>query len=232
MAITPGGASQTPAGTILTNLKIEVARFVKAPTSTEVLGVASDGIDDGIRFMNTRPWEFNLTSEEITLVADQKEYDVGATVKLPRHVEALDSSDVASVRIPYLPVKDFLLGFQDRSQSSQPLAYTILNPYNYGQMTFSGAPNAAFVAKYPKIRHWFYRYIQFPASDADVIDVPNDAERVIVWKAKLYVAELYGNEKHIAIARANFKEAWTELKKQHRRDDTDWARSYSNSRYW
>jgi len=230
MAITPGGASQTPAGTTLTNLKTEVARFVKAPNSAEVLGVCSDGINDGIRFMNSRPWEFNLTSELLTLVADQKEYAIDATVKLPRHVECLDSSSVARMRIPYVPVKDFLTGFQDRSNSGQPLAYTVLNPYNYGQMSFSTAPNAAFVAKYPKIRHWFYRYIQFPSGASDVIDVPNDVERVIVWKAKLYIAEMYGNEKHISIARYNFKEAWDELKKQHRRDDADWGRS--NSRNW
>ena len=230
MAITPGGASQTPAGTTLTNLKIEVVRFVKAPNSTEVLGVASDGINDGIRFMNSRPWEFNLTSEEIPLVADQKEYAIDATVKLPRHVELLDASDQAQLKIPYLPPKDFLTRFASRSGSGAPLAYTIFNPYNYGQMSFSVAPSTAFVAAYPKARHWFYRYIQFPSGASDVIDVPNDAERVIVWKAKLYIAEMYGNEKHISIARYNFKEAWDELKKQHRRDDADWGRS--NSRNW
>jgi hypothetical protein len=223
MAITPGGASQTPAGTTLTNLKTEIARYVKAPNSTEVLGVASDGVDDAIRFMNTRPWEFNLTSEEITTVAAQKEYDIDATVKLPRHCELLDSSDVAYIRLPYFPPKDFLTRFQARSGSGDPLAYTIFNPYNYGQLSLSVAPSATWVAKYPKIRHWFYRYIQFPASDADVIDVPNDVERVIVWKAKLYMAELFGSDRHISVARANFKEAFTELKKQHRRDDTDWA---------
>ena len=225
MAITPGGASQTPAGTTLTNLKIEIARFVKAPTSAEVLGVASDGVNDGIRFMNARPWEFNLTSEEITVVADQKEYSVDATMKLPRHLEALNSSDVSLRRIPYLPPKTFLSAFPNRtgSISGGSYAYTVLNPYNYGQLTLSFAPTAAFVAAYPKFRHWFYRYIQFPASDADVIDVPNDVERVIVWKAKQYVGELYGSDRHVAVARHNFKEAFEELKKQHRRDDTDWA---------
>jgi hypothetical protein len=114
--------------------------------------------------------------------------------------------------------------FQDRAVSGTPVAYTVLNPYNYGQMTFSKAPNAAFVAQYPKVRHWFYRYIQFPAGDADVVDVPNDAERVILWLAKRYVAELYGNDSHISVARYNAQEALRELKKQHRRDDTDWPR--------
>jgi hypothetical protein len=224
MAITPGGASQTPAGTTLANLKIEIARFVKAPTSAEILGVAGDGVNDGIRFMNTRVWEFNLTSEEIATVADQKEYDVDATCKLPRHLEALDASDVALRRIPYMPPKTFLSVFPNRTGSSNaPMAYTVFNPYNYGQLSLSFAPTSAFVAAYPKFRHWFYRYIQFPASDSDVIDVPNDVERVIVWKAKLYVGELYGSDRHVAVARYNFKEAFTELKKQHRRDDTDWA---------
>ena len=224
MAITPGGASQTPTGTTLTNLKIEIARFVKAPTSAEVLGVASDGVNDGIRFMNTRPWEFNLTSEEITTVADQKEYAVSAECKLPRHLEALNSADVSLRRIPYMPPKSFLSAFPNRTGTgSAPVAYTVFNPFNYGQLSLSFAPTAAFVAAYPKFRHWFYKYIQFPADNSDVIDVPNDAERVIVWKAKLYVAELYGSDRHVTVARYNFKEAFTELKKQHRRDDTDWS---------
>jgi hypothetical protein len=223
MAITPGGASQTPAGRIRSVLATEIARFVKAPSSTEVTTAAVDAIEDAIRFLNTRPWEFNLTSEEITLVADQKEYSVDATVKLPRHVECLDSSDVAKLRIPYLPPKTFLTMFQDRATGGSAMAYTVLNPYNYGQLTLNRSPSAAFVAQYPKIRHWFYRYIQFPASDADVIDVPAEVERVLVWKAKVYIAELYGNAQQRQMAQANFREAWEELKKQHRRDDTDWA---------
>jgi hypothetical protein len=204
-------------------MKTEVARFVKAPNSTEILGVAGDGINDGIRRMNTRIWEFNLTSEEITLVADQKEYDVNATLKLPRHVELLNSSDVAQERVSYMPPKEFLTRFQDRSGSGQPTHYTVLNPRNYGQMTFNIAPTAGLLNNYPKIRHWYYRYIQTLSTASDTLAVPNDVERVILWSAKQYVAELYGSDRQVAIASKNFAEAWIELKKQHRRDDTDWS---------
>lgn len=224
MAITPGNqTSQTPANTIFTDLKTEVARFVKAPNSTEILGVAGDGINDGVRRLNARIWEFNLTSEEITLTGNQKEYDVDATLKLPRHVEFLNSSTVAQGRILYMPPKEFLIRFPDRSGSGEPRFYTVLNPRNYGQMTFNLAPSTSWVTKYPKIRHWFYRYIQTLTIGSDTLNVPNDVERVILWSAKQYVAELYGNQTQIQVASRNFAMAWDEMKKQHRRDDTDWA---------
>lgn len=232
MAITPGNqTSQTPANTLFSALKTEVARFVKAPNSAEVLGVAGDGINDGVRRLNSRIWEWNFTSEEISFVADQKEYDVDDTVKLPRHVEYLNTSDVAQGRILYMPVKQFLLSFPDRTGSGEPRFYTVLNPRNYGQMTFNQAPSASWLAKYPKARHWFYRYTQTLSTATDTLAVPNDVERVIVWAAKQYVAELYGSSDQVAIATRNYKEAWNEMKKQHRRDDTDWA-SPGQMRRW
>lgn len=196
---------------------------MKAPNSAEVLGVAGDGINDGVRRLNVRIWEFNFTSEEITFVADQKEYDVAATLKLPRHLEIMNSADVAQGRILYMPPKEFLIRFPDRSSSGEPRFYTVLNPRNYGQMTFNQAPTASWIVTYPKARHWFYRYIQTLATASDVLAVPNDVERVVLWAAKQYVAELYGNANQIAIATARYEQAWTEMKKQHRRDDTDWA---------
>jgi hypothetical protein len=224
MAITPGNqTSQTPANQQFSALQTEVARFVKAPNSTEILGVAGDGINDAVRRMNSRIWEFNLTSEEITLVADQKEYDVDDTLKLPRHVEFLNSSTVAVGRIFYIPPKDFLIRFADRTGSGEPRYYTVLNPRNYGQMTFNIAPSSSWISTYPKVRHWFYRYIQTLTNATDTLAIPNDAERVILWGAKQYVAELYGNDSQVAMAVRNYREAWDELKKQHRRDDTDWA---------
>ena len=96
MAITPGNqTTPAPLNTAFSVLQTEVARFVKAPNSTEALAVAADAVNDAVRRLNGRIWEFNLTSEEITMVTDQKEYDVHDTIKLPRHVEFLDSNDVA-----------------------------------------------------------------------------------------------------------------------------------------
>jgi hypothetical protein len=224
MAITPGNqTSQTPANQLFSAMKTEVARFVKSPNSTEVKGVAGDGINDAVRRLNSRIWEWNFTSEEISLVADQKEYDVHDTIKLPRHLEFLNSSDVAQGRILYMPPKEFLIRFPDRTGSGEPRFYTILNPRNYGQMTFNQAPSASWVAKYPKVRHWYYRYLQTLSGDSDTLAVPNDVERVVLWSAKQYVAELYGNAQQISIATMRYAEGWSEMKKQHRRDDTDWA---------
>jgi hypothetical protein len=223
MAITPGGASQTPANRQFSALKTEVARYVKAPGSTEVTGVAGDAINDGVRRMNTRPWEFTLDSVEVTLVADQKEYSLEADLKLPRHMELLDSSDVSERRLQFVPLKHFLSVFTDRKGSGDLRAYTIINPHNHGQLTFDRAPTASFVAKYPKVRFWFYRYIQTLTTATDTLAVPNEAEHVILWAAKEYIAEMYGSQQQIEVAHRHYKEAWEELKKQHRRDDTDWG---------
>lgn len=224
MAITPGNVTtQTPANQTFVNMKTEVARFVKAPSSTEITTVAGDAINDGIRRMNSRIWEFNLDSAEITWVADQKEYNIDADVKLPRHMELLNSSDVASRRLPFVPLKHFLSVFKDRTGGAEPRAYTVINPRNHGQITLDRAPSAAWVALYPKARFWFYRYINVLSADADVILVPNDVERCILWSAKEYIAELYGNAQQVEMARRHFKESFEEIKKQHRRDDTDWS---------
>ncbi len=135
----------------------------------------------------------------------------------------MNSSDVAQSRILYMPPKEFLIRFPDRSGSGEPRFYTVLNPRNYGQMTFNQAPSSSWVAKYPKARHWFYRYIQVLSTGTDTLAVPNDVERCILWGAKQYVAELYGNQTQVAIATGRYEQAWNEIRKQHRRDDTDWA---------
>jgi hypothetical protein len=225
MAITPGNqTSQTPANQAFSVMKTEVARYVKAPNSTEILGVAGDGINDAVRRLNGRIWEWNFTSEEITLVGDQKEYDVNDTIKLPRHLELLNSSDVASGgRILYMAPKEFLVRFTDRTGSGEPRLNTVLNPRNYGQLTFNQAPSSSWVAKNPKARHWYYRYLQTLSAAGDTLAVPNDVERVILWSAKQYVAEMYGSTQQIQVATARYEQGWMEMKKQHRRDDTDWA---------
>lgn len=224
MAITPGNVTtQTPPNQAFSALKTEVARYVKAPNSTEIQGVAGDGINDAIRRMNSRPWEFNLDSVEITWVADQKEYNIEGDLKLPRHLELLDSNDVARRRLQFLPAKTFMSVFIDRTGSADPRAYTILNPRNHGQLTLDRAPTTGWIANYPKARLWFYRYINVLSGDSDVLLVPNDVERVILWGAKEYVAELYGNTQQVEIARRHFQESFRELIKQHRRDDTDWG---------
>ena len=228
MAITPGNVTtQTPPNQIFSVLKTEVARYVKAPSSAEVLAVAGDGINDGVRRMNSRPWEFNLDSIELTLVGAQKEYDIEGDFKLPRHMELLNSSNVAERRVAYVPLKHFLSVFGDRVGAGDPRAYTIINPRNHGQITFDRAPSTDYVARYPKARLWFYRYLGVLSNASDVLLVPNDVERCILWAAKEYVAELYGSDTQISVARRHFAETFTELKKQHRRDDTDWGNAGS-----
>jgi hypothetical protein len=226
MAITPGNVTtQTPPNQTFSTLKTEVARYVKAPSSTEVTGVAGDGINDAIRRLNSRVWEFNLDSVEITWVADQKEYDIEGDLKLPRHMELLNSSNVAERRLAFIPLKHFISVFRDRTGASDPRAYTIINPRNHGQITLDRAPSASWISIYPKARLWFYRYINVLSADGDVLLVPNDVERVILWGAKEYIAEMYGNIQQVEVARRHFHESFEELKKQHRRDDTDWGSS-------
>jgi hypothetical protein len=219
-----GSSSPTPAVRAFSDLKNEVARYVKAPNDTDALAAAGSCINNAIRRLNTRAWQWSLTYQDITLAASDASYSLAAAFKAPRHAELLDSSGNAKMRLDWALPKNFLEQFEDRSTNGDPHAYTVLNFQDAGELLLSAPPSSSFVSAYPTLRLWYFPRLQVLAGDSDVMDeCPSEVELFVTWYAKAEMAATY-DPGLASYAAGEWRSAWQALV----RDDvvfgtTDWS---------
>src|SRR5881397_2821755 len=105
----------TPACSDLAILRTSVARYVQMPDHSECLAVAVDGMNEAIRELNLRAWNFLKTYQDIVLAANTVDYTISADYRDSRHAELLDSSGIVRSRLIFHDPKNFDRTFADRS---------------------------------------------------------------------------------------------------------------------
>lgn len=215
------GYTPSPSARTFGELKAELARYIKMPTDPEALAVAGDCVLDAIRFYNTKTWKWGLVYLDITLVADNAEYDLLGDTKEPRYAELLDSANRAASRLRYQDPRSFLEANFPITSSGEASAYTLMNVHETGTLRLDTPPSAAFITTYPTLRFWYYRRIQHPAADGDVIDVPSEVEGGIVAKGKSLLCQIY-DKARVGIAENEHAQRWQLIHRDNVMETRDW----------
>jgi hypothetical protein len=223
MPVVISGTTELPAQRAFSTLKSEAARFVLMPTDTTADSIAGDGINDGIRRLNTRPWEWAIQFQEITLTASQDQYEVAARFLAPRSTELLDASgNVMESNLAYYDAKTFVNDFYDRRMSGDPMAYTVYARHETGTITLDRPCSSGFVSRFPKLRLWYYQRLPYLSGASDVLDAPSEVESYVLWHAKHYLATIYDVSK-AGVAKTEREETWMHMVRQNLRLNlTDW----------
>jgi hypothetical protein len=195
-------------------MRQEVTNYCKLPntTGTKADNLAAAKIKNAIRKMNKRPWKFLMSKEDITLIANTRDYALTASdIKKPRSCQLLRVGDKPNRRyLRYMDSKSFVDLEDTTIQQGTPRVYTFFNINDDKTLTLDTVPGAGFLGIYPKMRLRYYRTVQFPSADADKLTIPSDAEMFILWQAKFEMALDEAPEKAM-IAHREAKQAWEDL---------------------
>lgn len=220
--VVEGSYSGTPSTNTFSALKTQVARYVLMPNDDEGIAVAGEAINDAILEVNVANWYWSLTTEDVTLVADDADYTLGATFNTPRALEFLDSSDLPTRGCGFEDWKTFLIMHPKRNISGTPTVYTLRNVHGDGLLQFDHPIGSSFLASYPTARVHFYKRISVLEADTDVPDVPSEVELYIKWSAKRYMASIYDPAKY-GMADTQANKTWNALRRKNTTEsDSDW----------
>ena len=178
-------------------IKSEVARYVMAPDSERVRDVAGDGIVDAVRRINSREWEQLLTPVEIALEENVREYKVPGNFKAPRTLQLLLLDRKPTGYLQYMDPKTFQLNFANVSPVGQPTHYTAHNANYSLVLTLNRKPSLDWVVSTPYMNLWYYRRLELPRYDSDVLTYPPEWESFVAWWGKAYIASVYDPSRHV-----------------------------------
>jgi len=189
----PASGVTEPSNSTFNQLKSRVAASVGMGGQQRALDLAGDGINNGIRRVNSKLWSWLLTTADITTVADQANYNEDDSVpgdfKAPRSMLLLDSSSNESSRLVWLLPKDFDNLWLDRRNSGEPRTYTVHNIHDNRTLSLSAAPTAKWVAAYPTMRLRYYKRLGLYSGN-ETTQIPVEAELMIEYFARAEVASV------------------------------------------
>jgi len=207
----PSSHAPTPGTRSLAALSLDVMRYVLSPDDPEAKTIAKDGINDAIREMNMRTWNWALTTQDITLVASDDTYSLANAFKTPRTANLLDSSGNRLAMLEYLDTQTFQKYLTTKSTSTgNPYAYTVRNAHEDGILTLSIKPDSGFVTTYPTLRLHYFKRIGTLTNDSDELDAPSEVENFVLWHAKSYIASVF-DPKKVGYAERKAAVAWQML---------------------
>lgn len=208
----------SPDQNTLTDLIRRVLNYVMAKNDSELDAVATEAINGGINKINSRNWRKLIKQDDETFVQDQRIYDLPDYFRAPRNVERWNSSSKSDGRISYLPIEIMLKEHPYATGSDTPVLYAI--DYDNWKIMFDVAPDASFVANYPKYNLWFHGR-QPHLSGVVTISLPAEFEEFLVWYARAEVASFRRPElaKHASM---QAQIIWTDLVADDNDTMTDW----------
>ena len=221
--VVSGSFSPSPAARACSDLKADVASYVNATNSSRALAKAEDCIRAAVARLNTRKWAWSLVYQDITLVADDADYDLAAPFNYPRKAELLNASGKALAYLSYRDPQTFTRENSDRTTSGTPMAYTIDNPHEYGQIVLDVAPGSGFVTTYPTLRLWYFQKVAPCGGSTTSLDVPFEVAEWVAWQAKSLMAGHHDPQK-VSMARSEAGAMWSDLLRQQVNYETsDWS---------
>lgn len=201
----------SPANDSLAEMQNEVARFVLFPDVDEVLDIAGQEIRNGIKYVNTRVWQWNITWLDITTVLDQADYKMADDLKVSFMLQRLDSNgDSRGQPLRYMDYKTFVFRYPNSDKSGSPTAYSVVNNIDTTMLSLSVPCGQSFVDSYPTLRHYYYRRLAELSLPNQRLIAPPEVELFIKWYAKEKVAAVFSPQL-VAIARGERFSIWNAL---------------------
>jgi len=205
-----GSFKPLPATRDTSTIVRDVLLFVKMPSDDDTMLVALAALGSAARHINTRPWRWSLTFDDITTVLSTFDYSLPRDMNQPYNIEKLNSDSKPDGRIAYKDPKTFFLDHSRSTQDGTPSIYTIQGYHENGLLTLDTAPDQAFVTSYPTLRFWYLRSVLPPAVDSGRIDVPSSVEHFMEWYAKWELATIY-DPARASLAERHWRSIWQEI---------------------
>ena len=208
------------------DMKVEVANYCKLPTDQEALGIAGSGIVDSINnVINSRSWSWQLVSYNFPLEANDNTYLVPTDFRESRNLSLLNTAGEVAHTVGYDDPKFHDRLYQRGTSSSTangiPGNYTITDLYPSGMIRFDRTPDASVIETYPSGQLLYYARVTEPTVDTDVLNVPPEAESLILWMAKSYLASIFAQDQ-VKFAEARWQPLYNQLKRNDRQT-RDWS---------
>ena len=168
------------------DLKDEIADYSGGGDRGDVLLQAGRSLNQSIREFNSRAWNFNRVTEDLTLASPVSgtvaEYLLNEAFRNPIVAQTVDSNSKTRCVVRWVPWRVWAAEIPDQSATgSIPLAYTARNIHEVGRVIVDPPP--ATVLTYPTMRVFFHREITCPTADGSIINVPSAVEEAILQKA-------------------------------------------------
>jgi hypothetical protein len=219
--------AQTPAVPNFASLKRFVLDYLQQLDSPRNLDAAGRGINAALDRINMRVWNWSITYETLTLVADDADYAVDAAVKKPRKLLRLNSSSERDGWYHFKPPKTFLDEHPSATTSGTPTVYTVRRDPTAGWVVlFDVPPASGHVTTYPTARFHYYARVQHFTDDGDNLgdlNVPPEVWAYLGWQARHDMASAHAVSP-TAIREASSQAAFLfrQLERDDRNEYTDW----------
>lgn len=188
----------TPGTETFGMIQKSISGYALMPEDPEVLESAAAGVRRAIDRLNTRPWNWLITYDDIAFVTGTTDYPLTSWFKTPRNFEIWNTSNQSVFRLHYKPWKTFLVEHQDFTAQGDPTTYSCANVNALGSVSLNAAPAEGWIALYPNGRLWYFRKVQYPVNPGRPIDVPSEVVGFIQSSAEGYVADRYAPSKAAA----------------------------------
>ncbi len=208
-----------PGLTPLAELEEEVLSFVAVNPDSENRTHVRRILNRAIDKVNSRNWIHLTGTQNVTLVADQLEYDMSSRVRRPRTCTRLDSSDDRCGVIGYKPLVIMEREHQNTEQSGNPCYYSYREDTR--KWMFNVPPSSTFVSQYPKMQMAFHARIPHLVYPTDVISAPPEFAAFVVARGKSQMAMQRSPRLH-RHASVDEREAWFLLTGDDMDTQTDW----------
>jgi len=201
-----GSYSPVPGNRPMERLKRDVLAYVGLPDDPGALTEAETAIDSAVNQLNTRPWRWAVTYDDLVTVLNQFDYDVPRDLAEPFNLERLNQDLNPNGRLSYKDPKTFVYEHDRAVQPGTPTVYTILERGD-GRLTLDKAPDQAFVTDYPQLRLW---YLRNAYRGERSLNVPPYVEHFVLWYARWELAMTNARDRVESAERA-WGRIWQEI---------------------
>ncbi len=162
--------------------KLELAQYSGGGARDDILSRAGTSYLRAVREFNDIKWKFNRMVDDITLVADEPDYDLENDFKSPMRAIMVDSDSKTRDTVMWVPHEEWIYHLPDQSTTgSMPIYYTVRNAHQTGIVTVDPIP--ATELTWPIMRIHYHRRIVLPVADIEKVNAPVEVEEAIFSRA-------------------------------------------------
>jgi len=175
---TQGSFPQTTKNRSMGAMISELAQYSGGEDRPDVQDKARTSINAAVREFNQVYWSFNLLSQDHTLVAGTATYSLESVFARQHRAQMVDSDGKTREEVEWIPWELWASRFPSQNTTgSIPLWYTAQNFHEVGKLIVDPVPASSLT--YPTLRLFYFRWIDVPAGDSDLIECPSVVEAAI-----------------------------------------------------